>query len=207
VSGFTVLANTTTCTSILHVNGSLVVNSDPPNILLKTTNTYNIGVATTNAMFSNSAIINDMIIRSAGNLLLQSGVGACALKIDTNNNISCTGTLTANDTLTIIPSATTRNGINLYCYPTGIYNSNGNSNSVDINVCCNTNPFTTSTIINAVAADGWNGINTIITLACTGWANSGYANGSRIVLDGSYATNSSKGSYGSTINFQSQIKF
>jgi len=47
VCGVVVLANITTCTSILQVNGSLVVNSDLPNILLKTTNTYNFGVATT----------------------------------------------------------------------------------------------------------------------------------------------------------------
>ncbi len=54
-------------------------------------------------------------------------------------------------------------------------------------------------------ADSWNRTNNIVVLASKGWTNSGYWNGSRIVLDGSYATNSSKGSYGNTIIFQSEV--
>jgi hypothetical protein len=53
-------------------------------------------------------------------------------------------------------------------------------------------------------ADSWNGTNTIVVLASTGWANSGNNNASHLVIDGSYATNSSKYYYGGTINFQAQ---
>jgi hypothetical protein len=92
----------------------------------------------------------------------------------------------------------------MYCFPTSINNANGQTNSVNLNVVCNTTGVATSTIINAVVADGWNGIDTIITLGCTGAANSGFTMGSRMILDGSYNTNSSKGAYGSYIYWQSQ---
>ncbi len=53
--------------------------------------------------------------------------------------------------------------------------------------------------------DGWNGIDTIVTLASNSGANSGYFNASRIILDGSYNSNSGNGNYGSSLLFQSQI--
>jgi hypothetical protein len=37
------------------------------------------------AAYSSSSIINDLVLRSAGNLILQSGVGASALIINTSN--------------------------------------------------------------------------------------------------------------------------
>jgi hypothetical protein len=125
------------------------------------------------------------------------GVGN-ALTIN-NNGVSIN-----NQTLTIVPNSSTRNAINMYCIPTGINNANGQTNSVNLNVCCNTTGFATSAIINAVVADGFNGIDTIVTLACSGGANSGYSNGSRMILDGSINTNSSRGAYASYIYWQSQ---
>jgi len=133
----------------------------------------------------------------AVNIGQNGGVGN-ALTIN-NNGVSIN-----NQSLTIVPNNTTRTAINMYCFPTGINNSNGNSNSVNLNVCCNTTGFATSSIINAVVADGWNGINTIVTLACSGGANSGYSNGSRMILDGSINTNVSRGAYASYIYWQSQ---
>ena len=67
------------------LNGTLIVNSNPPNIQLNLTNNYNIGVAVSNTNFSSSAVINDLVIRSAGNLLLLNGIGAYAFKVGTNN--------------------------------------------------------------------------------------------------------------------------
>ena len=54
------------------------------------------------------------------------------------------------------------------------------------------------------APDVWNGIDTIVTLACSGGANSGYASGGRIILDCSYGTNAANGAYVSSISFKSQ---
>lgn len=98
----------------------------------------------------------------------------------------------------------TNNSLDLYCYPSSINNQNGANRQININAVCNTTGTARSPIINCIVADGWNGINTIVTLACSGGANSGYSNGSRIILDGSYAKNAASGAYGSTINFQSQ---
>ena len=56
-----------------------------------------------------------------------------------------------------------------------------------MNVACNTT-YTpaTSAFLTATVADGWNSLDTIITLACSSRANSGYFNESRMILDGSY---------------------
>ena len=84
-------------------------------------------------------------------------------------------------------------------------NSNGNSNSFSLNAACNTSVTPAlSPFITVGVPDGWNAINTVVTLACSGGANSGYANGSRIILDGSYGTNAANGAYASSISFQSQ---
>jgi len=76
---------------------------------------------------------------------------------------------------------------------------------MNLNVATNTTYTPTlSTFLQATVADGFNAINTIITLACSGSANNNYFNGSRIVLDGSYNTNAGNGYYASRISFQSQ---
>jgi hypothetical protein len=90
-----------------------------------------------------------------------------------------------------------------YPDPFNINNTNGANYNMNLNVAANTTYTpTTSTFLQAPVADGWNGIDTIITLACSGRANNNYHNESRIILDGSYNTNNSKGYYGSTILFQ-----
>ena len=57
-------------------------------------------------------------------------------------------------------------------------------------------------------AESFNGFNTLVVLNCVGGANSGstYSWGSRMILDGSYNTNSGRGSYGSYIYWQKQIR-
>jgi hypothetical protein len=71
-------------------------------------------------------------------------------------------------------------------------------------VACNTTGLATSDFLNVEVPDGWNGIDTKVTIACSGGANSGYNFSSRIILDGSYGTNASSGTYASSILFQSQ---
>ncbi len=94
----------------------------------------------------------------------------------------------------------------MYCYPTSIVNSNGNSNTVNMRVACNTVAgIATSDFLTAQVPDGWNGINTIVTLTANSGAYDGYWNGSRIILYGSMGTNSSNGAYASSISFQSQL--
>ena len=58
---------------------------------------YNLGIAGANGNYSSTALQNDMILRTLANtnLILQSGSGGYGLKIDTANNISCSGTLSA----------------------------------------------------------------------------------------------------------------
>jgi len=75
---------TITCT------GSIFMGTDnaAPEVRLGSVNGNNIGIATTAAIFSSSALVNDMVIRSKNRLLLQSGTGAAAIKIGTNNNIA-----------------------------------------------------------------------------------------------------------------------
>ena len=53
-------------------------------------------------------------------------------------------------------------------------------------------------------ADSYNGTNNIVMLASSGGCVSGYSLGSRMILDGTYNTNSGRGFYGSYIYWQSQ---
>jgi hypothetical protein len=103
-------------------------------------------------------------------------------------------------------SLTLRSDGNYIFYPNPQYinNTNGANYTVNLNVGCYTTGFATAPFITCTVANGWIGIDTITTITAQSGANSGYSNGSRIILDGSYATNSSKGNYGNTINFQSQ---
>ena len=88
--------------------------------------------------------------------------------------------------------------INFYPEPFYINNTNGANYSVNLNVACNTT-YTpaTAAFLTATVADGWNSLDTIITLACSSRANSGYYNESRMILDGSYNTNFGRGTRGS----------
>ena len=96
-----------------------------------------------------------------------------------NTSVNITQNLICNNTVSIYPNTSTNNGLNLYCYPNYIGNTNGANYGVNLNVVCNTTGLGISPIINAVVADGFNAINTIITLACSGSANDRYYNGSR----------------------------
>ena len=112
--------------------------------------------------------------------------------------------MTVNTNGVYINTCSNYNSCNFYCYPNSINNSNGNSNYFNLNAACNTtNTPALSSFISVQVPDGWNGINKIVTLACTGSANSGTANSSRMILDGSYSTNSGRGQYGSYICWQS----
>ena len=91
----------------------------------------------------------------------------------------------------------------MYCHPNSINNSNGNSNSVNMRVACNTSGLATADFLTVQVPDGWNGIDTIVTITAQSGANSGYNNASRMILDGSYSTNAGRGAYGSYIYWQS----
>ena len=157
------------------------------------------GFDTSNTIWNNNSNLG--ITTNNGysvNIGLNGGKGGSIMTVN-NNNVYIN-----NSSLFITPDTTTRNAITMYCYPNGIYNSNGNSNSVNLRVACNTNPFTTSDFITVAVPDGWNGIDTIVTILAQSGANAGYSNGSRMILDGSINTNSSRGAYGSYIYWQSQ---
>jgi len=94
------------------MTGALIVNSSPPNIQLGGTNGHNLAVSVSGQQYSTSANTGDMILRSINNLLLQSGPGACALKIDTGNNVSINNNLTTSGTIT--------NGSSSYLFAGGL---------------------------------------------------------------------------------------
>jgi hypothetical protein len=113
-------------TGEFYVENSLIVGNANinPNVQLGTT-TNNIGVATTATAFSSSAAVGDMVIRTTGKLLLQSGNGNCAMCINTNNYIqigtgsiiptfpiTLNSTQTTNQPMTAIYSAAINSGFN-----------------------------------------------------------------------------------------------
>ena len=112
----------------------------------------------------------------------------------------------ASDTYNDVFAMTLRSDGNTYFYPNPQYinNTNGANYAVNLNVACFTTGYATAPFISCIVNDGWNGIDTSTIITAQSGANSGYWNGSRIYLDGSYNTNSGSGSYGSKINFQSQ---
>ena len=93
---------------------------------------------------------------------------------------------------------------NFYPDPFTINNQNNVNYSMNLNVATNTTATPAlSTFLRTEVTDGFNDINTRVTLACSGSANSGYNNGSRIILDGSFGINGT-GTTNSIIRFQSQ---
>lgn len=73
-----------------YVEKLLVVgnNDNIPNLQMGSVNGYNLGISKPTAgIFSTSAAIGDMVLRSSQNLLLQSGIGNCAMCINTNNYV------------------------------------------------------------------------------------------------------------------------
>jgi hypothetical protein len=113
----------------------------------------------------------------------------------------------ATDTYNDILSMTMKSDGTFVFYPNQQYinNQNGAYHSVNFSVGCYTTGTqpATSTFLNCSVADGWNAIDTITTLSCGSRANDGFFNESRMVLDGSYNTNVSRGNRGSYIYWQS----
>ena len=162
------------------------------------------GADTTNTIYNGSTDMS-ITVNSGNTINLGMNGGNGTILSINNTSATISQPTTINNTLTIYPNTSTLDGINLYCYPNYISNFNGTNASVNLNVVCNTTATPAkSTFLNATVADGWNGIDTIITLSCGSGANSGWYNASRIILDGSYSGNSSKSNYGSTMRFQSE---
>ena len=72
------------------------------------------------------------------NIGLNGGKGGSIMTINNNAvyiNSSC---------LFISPDTATKNAITMYCYPNGISNSNGNANTVNMRVACNTTGLATA---------------------------------------------------------------
>lgn len=92
-------------TGEFFVENSLIVGNanSYPNIQLGSTTGYNIGVSSPlGGSFSTSAAAGDMVIRSTGKLLFQSGLANCAMCINTNNYIHIgTGYTTATFPITL----------------------------------------------------------------------------------------------------------
>jgi hypothetical protein len=101
------------------------------------------------------------------NIGLNGGKGGSIMTI--NNN----AVYVNNSSLFITPDTTSKNASTMYCYPNGIIDSNGNSNTVNMRVACNTTGFATSDFFTVQVPDGWNGIDTIVSLASNSGANCG----------------------------------
>jgi len=120
-------------------------------------------------------------------------------------NINNTG-ITCNSTLT---TRLNQNSLVSYLQPNpqnGLNNTTSMSNLPCINLCAGA--YTTGNAVEpyltVYCADSFNGFDTIVVVSCIGGANSGFSLGSRMILDGSYNTNSSRGTNGSYICWQSQ---
>jgi hypothetical protein len=70
-----------TCKGTLYIGQ----NNSYPELRLGSTNGNNLGIATIAGGFSESAAVNDMVIRSLNRLILQKGGGVAAIIIDNNN--------------------------------------------------------------------------------------------------------------------------
>jgi hypothetical protein len=91
------------------------------------------------------------------NIGLNGGKGAI---MTINNNAAYIN----NSSLIITPDTTTKNAITMYCHPNSINNSNGNSNSVNMRVACNTTGLTTADFFNCTSSRWmeWNRYNSNI---------------------------------------------
>ncbi len=83
-----------------------------------------------------------------------------------------------------------------YPNPQNINNTNGANLTMNLNVSCYTTEFATAPFISCTVSDGWNGIDTITTIAAQSGANSSYNNACRMILNGIYITNAGRGAYG-----------
>ncbi len=94
-----ILNGNITCNSSASIRNSINITgaTNAAQKLMFRPTDYNLGIAGGAGNYSSSALQNDMILRTLTNtnLILQSGSGGHGLKIDTANNISCSGTITA----------------------------------------------------------------------------------------------------------------
>ena len=151
-----------------------------------------------------------MVIRSieTKRLILQAnGGGGAGIIINSSNNTSL-NSLTASGTITASNSVitnSTNNSLISFFHPTPANNGLVPTNLVDsrINLCCRTTAGTGILFpyLSVVCTDIANNYGTIINLSSSGQFWTGYNFNTRIVLDSSFATNSSLSS-GGTINFQ-----
>ena len=79
---------TTTPNTKLDVNGNISLKSDSASSLFWGGTLTSLGRANGPGDFSSSAVAGDLVLRSVGKLILQSGTGIGAIVIDTSNNIN-----------------------------------------------------------------------------------------------------------------------
>jgi hypothetical protein len=79
---------TTTANTKLDVNGSISLKSDSASSLFWSGTNTSLGRANGPGDYSSSAVAGDLVLRSVGKLILQSGTGIGAIVIDTSNNIN-----------------------------------------------------------------------------------------------------------------------
>ena len=79
---------TTTPNAKLDVNGNISLKSDSASSLFWSGTLTSLGRANGPGDYSGSAVSGDLVLRSVGKLILQSGTGIGAIVIDTSNNIN-----------------------------------------------------------------------------------------------------------------------
>jgi len=207
-TGSTLRLGTTTTNSQINLNGLKINGTDGIYTLLQTNLNTDISLCQNSANTTGGNI--SMTTFGAAGFIDMYTNATRRLKIYANgnihvqNNLSIGGTaINTNTPMTIYSDSTTKNGIIFFPSPYYINNTNGaNLQANLISVACSTTGTPISTVLSSIVNDGWNGIDTSTILECVGNANSGYNFSSKIILDGSYATNQPKGTSASTINFQ-----
>ena len=116
ITGVNLILNSTDILSVRNINSTgLITTTSNVNIngtnscLIFNTNTNSVGIASTTGSFSDSSVSGDMVIRSANNVLLLSGIGAAALKITTTNDAYFSGNIQVKANIGIGASTTTQN--------------------------------------------------------------------------------------------------
>jgi hypothetical protein len=182
-------------------SGNFLINKANPVINFSGTNEGDIVTLFLGTPYINTSAYKTAIIAEGKTGWSRSYLHFCLNNSGTDNSRPAQNAGLNNIRFTIRPDG----NFNFYPDPFYINNTNGVAYDMNLNVATNTTSTPAlSTFLQARVADGWNAIDTIITLACSGSANNTFYNGSRIILDGSYATNSGNGVYGSRISFQSQ---
>ena len=129
-SGNIGIGTTTNISSKLYINGNININNSVNPFLKLGGNDNNLGVATIGGSFSGSSSIGDMVLRSTNNLILQSGIGFYAIKINTANNVEFRLTLTA-PTINLTTSTTGNNVLFIKSTVSGANNCIQINNNLD----------------------------------------------------------------------------